>query len=181
MSSCGGDATPQDYFEELADGTTAYAEALTEMRDGYGEAIGAELDGLRERTDFTDTAAVDAYFDQAKEVAIVKTADLFADTGAQLRTLIDALRAMEPPEALVTAHQDALATGEALAASLPITIEAVRSLDSIENLQETIESSPFTVASQRFSIACRNLESAATGAGIEVDLNCPDGLAAVSE
>ena len=128
VSACGGSSSPENYFSDLSDGTAAYADALSEMRAGYGEALRSELEGLQEDTDFTDTAAVDAYFDQAKEVAIVKTADLFADTGAQLRSLIDALRQMEPPEALRLAHQDAVATGEALAAALPVTIQAVRSL-----------------------------------------------------
>jgi hypothetical protein len=181
VSACGGSSSPENYFSDLSDGTAAYADALSEMRAGYGEALRSELEGLQEDTDFTDTAAVDAYFDQAKEVAIVKTADLFTDTGAQLRSLIDALRQMEPPEALRLAHQDAVATGEALAAALPVTIQAVRSLDAIEDLQETIDRSQFAVAAQRFSIACQNLEDAATGAGIEVDVRCPDGIGAIPE
>lgn len=174
--ACGGSASPQDYFSDLGSHTSSYNESIAELRDGYGEALGDELAALQEGTDFSDTAAVDAYFAQAKEVAIVKTADLFTDTGASLRDLLDALKALEPPDGLAASHADAVATGEALAASLPITIEAVRSLVSIEDLQETIERSPFTVAAQRFAIACQNLEDAATGAGIEVDLQCPDGI-----
>ncbi len=181
VAACGGASSPEDYFSGLRDGTSAYADALSDMRAGYADALRTELEGLQEDTDFTDTAAVDAYFDQAKEVAIVKTADLFTDTGAQLRSLIDALRQMEAPEALRVAHQDLVATGEALSAALPVTIQALRSLDTIENLQETIDQSPFAVAAQRFTIACQNLEDAATGAGIEVDLRCPDGIAAIAD
>lgn len=181
IASCGGDSSPQDYFSDLATETRSYDEALLELRTAYGDDLSAELADLQERTDFSDTAAVDAYFDQAKEVAIVKTADLLADTGAALRRLLDALEALEPPEGVASAHQDALATGEALASAMPVTIEAVRSLGSIEDLQSTIDGSPVTVAAQRFGIACQNLEDAATGAGIEVDLSCPDGIKGSAE
>ncbi len=180
-AACGGSSSPQDYFADLGSETRAYNESIAQLREDYGAALDEELSALREGSDLTDTAAVDAYFNQAKEVAIVKTADLFTDTGAELRTLIDALDALEPPDGLVPAHQDAVAAGEALAAAMPITIEAVRSLDSIENLQETIDASPFTVAAQRFGIACQNLEDAAKGAGIDVDLDCPDGIEGVAE
>lgn len=176
MVACGGSSSPQDYFSDLGTHTASYNESIAELRAEYGEDLGDELAALQDDTDFSDTAAVDAYFVQSKEVAIVKTADLFTDTGASLRELLDALKALEPPDGLAASHADAVATGEALAASLPITIEALRSLESIEDLQETIERSPFTVAAQRFAIACQNLEDAATGAGIEVDLQCPDGI-----
>ncbi len=181
LAACGGSSTPQDYFSDLGNETRAYNEAVAEIRAGYADDLADELASLQEGTDFSDTAAVDAYFAAAKEVAIVKTADLFTDTGAALRQMLDALDALEPPEGLIPAHQDAVASGEALAAALPITIEALRSLDSVEVLQETIEGSPFTVAAQRFVIACKNLEDAATGAGIEVDLECPDGIAGAAE
>lgn len=175
-AACGGAASPQDYFTDLGNETRAYNEAVAELRQGYADDLADELASLQDGTDFTDTEAVNAYFSQAKEVAIVKTADLFTDTGAALRQMLDALDALEPPEALVPAHQDAVASGEALAAALPITIESVRNLDSVEALHETIEGSPFAVAAQRFVIACQNLEAAATGAGIEVELDCPDGI-----
>jgi len=181
LGACGGSSSPQDYFADLGSETRAYNEQIDELRANYGSDLNDELSSLGDATDFTDTAGVDAYFDQAKEVAIVRTADLLADTGAALRGLIDALRALEPPDGLVPAHDDAVATGEALAAAMPVTIEQVRSLDSIEELQETIDGSPFAVASQRFAIACRNLEAAANGAGIEVDLQCPDGIGGGSE
>jgi hypothetical protein len=177
----GGGASPQDYFSGLADEMQLYDDTISEARDNYGTELEEELTALQENADLTDTASVDAYFDQAKEVAIVKTADLFTDTGSALRQLIDSLEAMEPPNGLQPAHQDLVAAGEALAATMPLTIEGVRSLDSIEDLQESIDSSPFTVAAQRFGIACKNLEAAANGAGIEVDLNCPDGIEGSAE
>ncbi len=175
-AACGGGSSPQDYYGALADETAVYAEAIDELQQLYGEELVDELASLQEASDFSDTAAVDAYFKQAKEVAIVKTAELFTDLGGELRTLLDALRAMDPPQGLVPSHNDAVTTGEALAAALPVTISAVRSLETIAQLQETIEASPFNDAAQRFAIACQNLEDTGTGAGIEVDLQCPDGL-----
>jgi hypothetical protein len=181
LAACGGGSSPQDYFSDFSDNTRTYNESVAELRESYGAALADELSALQDGTDFSDTAAVDAYFDQAKEVAIVKTADLFADTGAALRELLDALKALEPADGLLPAHQDAVAAGEALAGAMPVTIQEIRSLGSIEGLQETIDAAPFVVAARRFTIACQNLEAAANGAGLEVDLDCPDGINGASE
>jgi hypothetical protein len=182
LGACGSDEpTPEAYFDALAAETQTYRTAVDDHRSAYGDELSAELAALADRADFSDVAAVDDYFDQAKEIAIVKTAELFTDMGSELRSLLDAIEELEPPENLAEEHQDAVASGEALAASMPITIEAVRSLDTIEDLNETIEAAPFTVAAQRFSLACQNLEAAAVAEGIEVELDCPDGVAEVSE
>jgi hypothetical protein len=153
--------------------TRTYAEAVDQLEATYGEELSDELSTLFEGTEFSDTSAVDGYFNQAKEVAIVKTADLFSSMAAELRVLIDSLAALDPPEGLVEAHADALAGGEELATAMPLTIEAVRNLDSIEDLDETLEGTPYPVAVQRFGIACLNLETAARDQGITVELACP--------
>ena len=139
-----------------------------------------ELDVLQGRTDFTDTSSVDSYFHQARELAIVKTAELFSNSGAELRLFLDALREMTPPDVFVDVHQDAVAAGEALAASMPLTIEAVRSLAALEDLDETLVEAPYSVAAQRFAIACQNLEDAAIAESLDVDLTCPTGPAVIA-
>ncbi len=176
LVACSGAPSPEDYFDGVAQETADYGEALDELRSGYASDLRDELSSLADRTDFTDTAAVDAYFVQAKEVAIVKTADLLTDAGASLRTLLDAFEALEPPEDLTAEHDDLIATGEALAASMPSSIETLRNLGSIEELQETFERTPYSVAAQRFAIACENLEDAARSRAIEVELVCPGGV-----
>jgi hypothetical protein len=165
--------TPAAYFESLESETSIYAEAVDELEATYGEELSDELTTLFEGTEFSDTSSVDGYFNQAKEVAIVKTADLFSSMAAELRVLIDSLATLEPPEGLVEAHSDALAGGEELATAMPLTIEAVRNLESIEDLDETLEGTPYPVAVQRFGIACLNLETAARDQGITVELACP--------
>jgi hypothetical protein len=176
VASCGGTPSPEDYFGNVAQETEAYGQALDDLRDAYAADLRDELSSLADRTDFTNTAAVDAYFVQAKEVAIVKTADLLTNAGAELRTVLDALDELEPPEELVAEHQDAITSGEALAASMPSSIEALRNLASIEQLQETFETTAYSVAAQRFAIACENLEAAARSRGINVDFVCPGGI-----
>lgn len=181
VAACSGNAqSAEAYFDGLNVETGRYDTALEELRTTYGDELETELDALQQRTDFTDTSSVDAYFDQAKEVAIVKTAELFSNSGAELRLFLDALSDMEPPEVFVEVHQDTLAAGEALAASMPLTIEAVRSLDAIEDLDETLAETPYTVATQRFAIACQNLEDAAAAESIEVEIVCPTGPAIVA-
>lgn len=179
--ACSGNGqSAEAYFDGLNVETSRYDAALTDLRTAYGEELESELDLLQQRTDFTDTSSVDAYFDQAKELAIVKTAELFSNSGAELRLFIDALKLMEPPDVFLEVHQDTLAAGEALAASMPLTIESVRSLGAIEDLDETLADTPYTVAAQRFAIACQNLEDAAAVEAIEVDITCPTGPAVVA-
>lgn len=160
----------------ISEETRAYAATVMSLREDYAADLAEELSSLADRADFTDTAAVDDYFVQAKEVAIVKTADLVTNVGAELRRLLDVLNQLEPPDGFVVEHQDTIASGEALAAAMPSSIEAIRNLDSIEQLQETVEATPYAVAAQRFAIACENLEAAAAGQGFEVDLQCPAGI-----
>lgn len=180
-TACSGNSqSPEAYFDSLNLETEAYDMALDELQTTYGEELESQLDALQERTDFTDISSVDAYFDQSKEVAIVKTAELFSSAGAELREFLDALREMDPPEPFVEVHQDTLAAGEALAASMPLTIEAVRSLNAIEDLEETLLDTPYSVATQRFGIACQNLEQAAVAESLDVDINCPQGPAVVA-
>jgi hypothetical protein len=176
LAACSGSPSPADFFGTVGEETRSYAATVASLRDAYATDLADELSSLADRSDFTDTAAVDAYFVQAKEVAIVKTADLLTDVGAELRRLLDGLDELEPPEGFVTEHQDTLASGEALAAAMPSSIEAVRNLDSIEQLQETLEATPYWVAAQRFGIACENLQSAAVAQGFEADLQCPAGI-----
>lgn len=174
LAACSdSEPTPAAYFDALESETRGYSEAVDDLNAGYGDELSDELSILFDRTDFSDTSAVDGFFNQAKEVAIVKTAELFSSMAAELRLLIDALSTLEPPEGLVAAHADALAGGQALAAAMPVTIEAVRNLESIEDLDETLEGTPYPVAVQRFGIACLNLESAAGDQGINVELACP--------
>lgn len=177
MACSGADPTPEAYFEALATELAAYSDAVDQRKAEYGEELSAELATLHERTDFSDLSSVEAYFGQAKEISIVKTADLFSDSAAALRSFLDELEALEPPDNLVEAHEDAVVSGEALVAAMPLTIEAVRNLDAVENLQESLEGSPYVVASQRFAVACRNLQDAAGAAGVEAELRCPDDLA----
>lgn len=174
LAACSdSEPTPAAYFNALESETRSYSEAVDDLNAGYGDELSDELSILFDRTDFSDTSAVDGFFNQAKEVAIVKTAELFSSMAAELRLLIDALSTLDPPEGLVAAHSDALAGGQALAAAMPVTIEAVRNLESIEDLDETLEGTPYPVAVQRFGIACLNLESAAGDQGINVELACP--------
>lgn len=176
LAACSGAPSAEDYFGSIGEETRAYAATVDSLRQSYATDLADELSSLADRSDFTHTAAVDDYFVQAKEVAIVKTADLLTDVGGELRRLLDGLDELEPPEGFVTEHQDTLASGEALAAALPSSIEAVRNLDSIEQLQETLEATPYWVAAQRFGIACENLQTAAATQGFEADLQCPAGI-----
>ena len=176
VAGCGGTPSPEDYFGNVAEETGAYGQALDELRNAYAADLKDELSSLADRTDFTNTAAVDAYFVQAKEVAIVKTADLLSDAGAELRNALDALEELEPPEELAVEHEDVITSGETLAASMPSSIEALRNLSSIEELQETFETTAYSVAAQRFAIACENLEQAARSRGIDVAFVCPGGV-----
>ncbi len=181
VAGCSGNGqSAAAYFDALNAETEKYDEALTTLRATYGEELETELNALQDRTDFTDTSSVDAYFDQAKEVAIVKTAELFSNSGTELRAFLDELKTMEPPDEFGEVHQDALAAGEALAAAMPLTIESVRSLDALEDLDETLLDTPYSVATQRFGIACQNLEDAAVAAGLDVDISCPLGPAVVA-
>ena len=174
VSACGdGEPTPASYFEALESQTRSYAEALAELRTTFGEELAAELSVLHDRTDFADTNAVAGYFGQAKEAAIVKTADLFSREGAELRTFMDGLRELEPPDGLAQAHDDFVAGGDGLLEAMPPTIEAVRNLEVIEDLPTALEDTPYTVASQRFGIACQSLGTTAAEQGIEVELECP--------
>lgn len=176
LAACSGAPSAEDYFGAIGEDTRSYATTVQSLREAYASDMADELSSLADRSDFTDTAAVDEYFVQAKEVAIVKTADLLANVGAELRRLLDSLEELEPPEGYVVEHQDTIASGEALAAAMPSSIEAIRNLDSIEQLQETLEGTAYSVAAQRFGLACENLEAAAVAQGIEVDLQCPSGI-----
>ncbi len=174
VAACGdAEPTPASYFEALETQTRSYAEALTELRATFGDELAAELATLHDRTNFADTNAVAGYFGQAKEAAIVKTADLFSREGTELRTFMDGLSELDPPEGLAQAHDDFVAGGDGLLAAMPATIEAVRNLDVIEDLPTALQETPYTVASQRFGIACQSLGATAAEQGIEVDLDCP--------
>lgn len=182
LAACsGGELTPQAYFDTLNAQTEVYQESLDTLRDEYGDELSSELDTLHDGTDFSDTSAVDGYFSQSKEVAIVKTADLFSDSAAALRILLDEIEALDPPADLAREHGDAVAAGEALLAAMPLTIEAIRSLDAIDDLTETIEATPYFVANQRFGVACESLETAAVDEGIEIDLSCPESAITADE
>ncbi len=178
LAACNGsELTPEAYFETLRDETAGYSEAVTELRTQYGEDLSAEIDALREGSDFSDTAAVAAFFREAQEVAIVKTAEMFSRSSTHLRSMLDTLEDITPPPGLEQEHGDLVAAGEALQASMAPTIEAIRNLGSIDDLQTTIDATPYTVALQRFGIACGNMQNAAADGGVAVELVCPPSLA----
>jgi hypothetical protein len=169
--------TATGYFEELSGQMTDLSETVAARQADFGDELSAQLADLHGSTDFTDLAAMAAYFDQAGELAIVKTADLFSQTGSELRGLVDGLEEMEPPPELAVAHEDLITAGSDLVAAIPAATETVRSLDSIDQLRQSLDGSDFATASQRFAIACTNLATAATSAGVAVELECPDLLA----
>ncbi len=178
LASCSSSPpTATGYFEELSTQLVDLSETVTARQADFGEDLSAQLADLHASTDFADLAAMAAYFDQAGELAIVKTADLFSQTGSELRSLVDGLEEMEPPDALELAHEDLITAGSDLVAAIPAATETVRSLGSIDQLGESLDGSDFAAASQRFAIACTNLAAAATSAGVAVDLECPDLLA----
>jgi len=176
LGACSGSPSAEDYIGAIGESMSAYEDVVTSLRKGFAADLADELASLADRADFTGTAAVDDYFVQAKEVAIVKTAELLADVGAELRAALDAIEKLEPPEGLAIEHEDVVASGEALAAAMPSSIETIRSLGSIEQLQETLEATPYSLAAQRFALACENLEAAAVAQAVEVDLACPGGI-----
>lgn len=65
-----------------------------------------------------------------------------------------------------------MAVGELVVASYPDAIEAVRGIDSIEQLEDVIASSRLGDLQDRFTQSCENLEAVATANDIEVDLHC---------
>lgn len=169
--------TPEAYFETLRDETARYSEAVTGLRTEFGEDLGAEIQELKDDTDFSDTSAVGAFFSEAQEVAIVKTAEMFSASSTHLRSMLDSLGDITPPPGLEQEHGDLVAAGEALQASMAPTIEAIRNLGAIGDLQSTIDATPYTVAAQRFGIACANVQKAAADRGVPVELVCPVSLA----
>ena len=178
VSSCSSSPpTASGYFEDLSGELEGLSESMTARQTDFGEELSGQLADLHGSTDFSDLAAMAAYFDQAGELAIVKTADLFSQTGSELRGLVDSLGEMEPPPELDVAHEDLITAGSDLVAAIPAATETVRSLESIDLLGESLEGSDFATASQRFAIACTNLATAATSAGVAVGLECPDLLA----
>lgn len=174
--------TASGYFDDLAGEMSEFSEAITTQQEQYGSDLAGELDELHGATDFGDLGAVDEFFDQAGELAIVRTADLFSETGAEMRDLIERLSGLEPTAGLAIAHDDLLTAGAGLISEVPTATETVRNLDSIDQLAEALDGSPYATAAQRFSIACANLSEAATAAGVTTELTCPQPLvvAAVS-
>ncbi|CAN5431525.1 hypothetical protein BH24ACT7_BH24ACT7_06440 [soil metagenome] len=177
FTACGGDPpTAVGYFGELADELTGFSEAIAAQQEDYGKDLGDQLTELHDATDFGDLGAMSGFFDQAGELAIVKSADLFSTAGAELRGLMERLGRLEPPEELAVAHADLLTAGSGLVTAVPTATETVRNLDSIDQLEEALDGSEYATAAQRFAIACTNLADASATAGVTVELNCPQPL-----
>ncbi len=169
--------TASGYFEELNTELESFTAAVEAQQVDFGENLADQLGDLQESTDFGDLGAMAGFFDQAGELAIVGTAELFSEAAGELRSLVETLGEMEPTPELEVAHEDLITAGSGLVAAIPAATETVRNLESIDQLDEALEGSDFATAAQRFAIACTNLGTAATSAGVAVDLSCPDLLA----
>ena len=84
----------------------------------------------------------------------------------------DDLKSIEPPRKAETAHEEFVASIDAVSAWLEGTIAAVDGVNSLEEFEARVDFSAYGDVEQRFVEACSELERIATDNGVQVDLQC---------
>lgn len=79
VGACGGGTSLDDYFGRLGARSTEFDKASNEISGRYQADLEGQLGDLQASLDLDDPSAVNEFFQQATELAIVKTAELFSD------------------------------------------------------------------------------------------------------
>jgi hypothetical protein len=155
--ACGGGGGGGGGGGEGGQSLEEYFQALTAVKDDLGAKANAAEEEFP--TAFQESAA---------------TRDYLVETTSIIEEAVDALRAIDPPQQVQSAHSDFI---DALAASQELWAELVDELGDAPSLSDVADISErygpdLDAASARFETTCSALEDIATANGIDVDLEC---------
>ena len=173
VSACGSSGvTIEEYFGELDDAVLALDQADTDLAQQYQTQLAEGIDELQARSDLTDPAQIEELARKAFELGVSATVSLLTARTVGLELFVSRLRAVQPPSEVSAEHATALEAATAALDALPGTIEAVNGIGSIEEMTAILAGSPFGIAQTNLGEACRQLQTIAVSADIEVDLAC---------
>ncbi len=142
----GKDLTIEEYFEKLEKASASF----TEKGDAAAEDVGDTED-------------------------IEKIKDSLSALPPIVADFVDELDSLNPPDDVQDAHDEAVEAGKAFSEEISSVIDNIGDVDSLEALGELIDADAVNKADERFSSACRDLQTIADDANIDVTLDCDEG------
>ena len=173
VSACGStDVSPVEYFAEVEDAVLALDQADTDLAQQYQTQLAEGIDELQAGLDLTDPAQIEELAGKAFELGVSATVSLLTARTVGLEQFVLRLRALQPPSGVSVEHEQALEAASAALDALPGAVDAVNSIGSIEELTAVLAGSAFGIAQTDLGEACRELQTIAVSADIDVDLVC---------
>lgn len=145
--ACGGNEPAlEPYFERVATIKGSMSEAM--------DALDRQLEAL----DDDDTEGL---------------SNVVADLSQIIRDAIEEVRGLKAPEEAASARDDFLSAGLVMSGAFDDLAGELRNSESVEAAFARLEDTPrIDAAADRFETACIAFEAVASGAGIDVDLDC---------
>jgi len=122
------------------------------------ETISIEFDEAVPDIDFNDLDAVQAGFRTGRDAN---------------KDFVSALKSLSPPDELSDLHDQTVSDGEAALDDLNEFVDRVLDAGSVDELESIFtDIDALSASSDTFTDRCLDLEEAASGAGIEIELRC---------
>lgn len=174
LAACGGGGmSPEEYYAAAEAAAVTYDDQTDAIFDGYREAVAAALEDFQERTSpDVETETLVEETARLLDITVAEITDAFEQAEVALQAFVSEFEELDPPSEIEDEHDEALAALQRSLDSIPDLIDALVEADSLASVSETINASSFGDTQPRLAAACRELEAAAAGFGVDADLRC---------
>ena len=175
LAACGEPAmSPAEYFSELQPSSTGFAQATDDVDGRYTAQLSITFDELQDQYDLTIAEEAEEFARRSIEVSVEATAAFVTATVEGMERYLDDLSGLRPPETVEEAHSATLDALRRARDGLDPTLQAVRGVGAVGELESAVRSSPLGEALVRIGEACQVLQAAAADEGLVIDLQCPE-------
>ena len=155
-TACSSEASVEEYFTMLED--------VTVRLDDQLDSVEAEFNAGLLDIDF-ETAGAESALIALFQSSITTTAESFG-------TLVEELRALEPPDPVSASHDDAVSAGERVIEAYEERSDELSAISELADIDDYARSLSDTGVRPRFTEACQELQVIAAQEEVPVELGC---------
>lgn len=174
-AACGGDdaLSMEEYYAAVEAETARYDQATDDISNALNAQFESAITEVTDAAAGADDATLETLVAELTETAVAATSAAFRLTGEQLDQFIATMDPLEPPDEVAAEHDEAVAALRASRAAIDPTIESIKGVTTMEELDPVLAGSAFADSRRRLEASCRALEQAGNDNGLDVDLDCP--------